>query len=64
MQLDAPAVVQPVGITGGVGRNTGVAGDNLEHANDPNARTEAAEILRGLIDRIAVRSDPMGTWSS
>src|SRR5262252_5434232 len=26
VQLDAPAVVQPVGITGGVGRNTGVAG--------------------------------------
>jgi hypothetical protein len=28
--------------------------------SDPNARTEAAEILRGLIDRITVRNDPYG----
>ena len=28
--------------------------------SDPNARTEAAEILRGLIDRVTVRDDPHG----
>ena len=28
--------------------------------SDPNARTEAAEILRGLIDRVTVRNDPHG----
>jgi site-specific DNA recombinase len=28
--------------------------------NDPDARTEAAEILRGLIERITVRDDPNG----
>jgi hypothetical protein len=28
--------------------------------NDPEARAEAAEILRGLIERIKVRDDPNG----
>jgi site-specific DNA recombinase len=28
--------------------------------NDPEARTEAADILRGLIERITVRDDPHG----
>ena len=28
--------------------------------SDPNARTEATEILRGLIDRVTVRNDPHG----
>ena len=38
----------------------GTVADLHAALNDPDARTEAADILRGLIERISVRADPHG----